>query len=147
MTARNRRRLTTVALAPIAALAVWAIVSMAGVDLVLKDGVTVGPGEVATAALIGAFGGWLVARWLERRSRRPRRTWSFVGQTALAVSIVGPTWRADGSSAVALIALHCVTALVLIAGFAWTLPVRAGRYPAVGGHRGGEQVTNVIPKS
>jgi Family of unknown function (DUF6069) len=134
MTAHNRRRIATVAFAPIAALAAWAVVRMAGIDLALRDGGTVGPGEVVTAALIGALGGWLVARWLERRSVRPRRTWSFVGSTALAVSIMGPAWRADGSSAVALIALHVATAVVVIAGFAGTVPVRppaAIRRPAV----------------
>ena len=40
--------------------------------------------------------------------------------------MIGPSWQADGSSAVALIALHFVTALIVIPGFAPTLPI-AGR--------------------
>jgi Family of unknown function (DUF6069) len=65
-----------------------------------------------------------VVRLLERLSRRPRRLWSFVGSTALAVSIIGPAWLADGASSVALIALHFVVAIVVISGFAGTLPAR-----------------------
>src|SRR5262249_4425047 len=102
----------------------WAAVRAAGVELVLKNGSTVGAGDVLAAALAGATVGWLVVRWLERHSRRPRPRWAFVGSTALAVSIIGPTWLADGSRALALIGLHVVTAAVVIAGFAGTLPLR-----------------------
>jgi hypothetical protein len=40
----------------------------------------------------------------------------------LAISIVGPALIADGASAVALIFLHLVTAVVVMTGFARTLP-------------------------
>jgi hypothetical protein len=126
MRSLDRPRLATVVVAPAAALAAWAAARVAGVDFVLKDGSTVGPGEVFTAAVAGAVAGWLVVRWLERRSRRPRSTWAFLGSTALAVSIVGPSRLADGSTAVALIGLHFVTAAVVIVGFARTLPIRRG---------------------
>jgi hypothetical protein len=59
-----------------------------------------------------------------------------LGSTALAVSIVCPSWLADGSCPVALIGLHFVTAAVVIVGFAATLPLRRsgvtkpGRRPA-----------------
>jgi hypothetical protein len=79
------------------------------------------------AALAGALGGWLVVRLIERRSRSPLRTWAVVGSTALAVSMIGPSYLADGASAVALMSLHLVTAVVVIVGFAGTLPVRRGR--------------------
>ena len=129
MTHRTRRRIGTVVLAPAAALTAWALIRLIGIDLVVSTGDrTVGPVDVAAAALVGALAGWLVVRLLERHSRRPRLWWSFVGSTALAVSVVGPAWLADGASSVALIALHVVTAVVLISGFAVTLPVyhRAG---------------------
>ena len=106
---RNRRRLATVVLAPAAALVAWAIVRLLGIDLVLKEGDTVGPVEVFVAALVGALAGWLVVRLVERHSRNPRALWAFVGSTALAISTIGPSWLADGASAVALIALHFVT--------------------------------------
>jgi hypothetical protein len=124
MSRLDRRRLATVVLAPAAALAAWTAARAAGVDLVLENGSTVGAGDVLAAALTGATAGWLVVRWLEGHSRRPRSRWAFVGSTALAVSIIGPNRLADGSSAIALIGLHVVTAAVVIAGFAGTLPLR-----------------------
>jgi hypothetical protein len=124
MSRLDRRRVTTLVLAPAAALAAWTALRTVGVDLVLKDGSTVGAGDVLVAALAGATAGWLVVRRLESHSRRPRSRWAFIGSAALAVSIIGPNWLADGSTAVALIGLHVVTAAVVIAGFAGTLPLR-----------------------
>jgi hypothetical protein len=125
----TRRRIATVILAPIAALAAWAVVRLIGVDLVVSSGDgTVGPGDVFIAALFGALAGWVVVRLLERRSSRPRLWWARIGSTALAVSIIGPMWLADGASGVSLIGLHVVTAIVVITGFVGTLPAwRAGR--------------------
>jgi hypothetical protein len=130
------RRLATTVLAPAAALAAWAAFRLGGVDYKLKSGDTVGALDVVTTALMGAVVGWLVLHAIERRSLRPRATWMLVATTALAVSIVGPMWFADGGSAVALITLHVVTAVVVIVGLAGTVPVRrpAGdgdRAPAV----------------
>jgi hypothetical protein len=125
MTDRTHRRIGTVVLAPAAALAAWALIWLTGIDLDVSTGNgTVGPADVFAAALIGALAAWLVARSLERRSRHPRRWWVLTGSTALSVSMVGPAWLADGPSAVALMTLHLVTAVVLITGFAATLPVR-----------------------
>lgn len=127
MTDRTHRRVCTVVLAPVAALAAWALVRLIGVDLVVTVGAgTVGPVDVFVAAVAGALAGWSVVWLLERCSRHPRALWTFVGSTALAVSIVGPAWLADGASSVALICLHFVTAVVVIIGFAGTLPVRRG---------------------
>jgi hypothetical protein len=124
MTPRTRRRISTVVLAPIAALVAWAIIRRMGIDLVVSSGDgTVGATDVVAAALLGALAGWVVVRLVERRSRHPRRDWAIHGSTALAVSIIGPTWLADGASAVALTVLHVVVAVVVITGFAGTLPV------------------------
>lgn len=124
MNALRNRRFATIVLAPGAALLAWGMLRLLGVDFVLKSGDTVGVLDVATTALMGSVVGWLVLRAIERRSAFPRTTWTFVATTALAVSIVGPAWFADGGSAVGLIALHVVTAAVVIAGFAGTLPAR-----------------------
>jgi hypothetical protein len=129
MTHRTLRRLSTVVLAPAAALAIWAVARLIGVDLVVlgPDGsVRLGPVDVVAAALAGAVAGWAVVWLLERRLQRLLMWWPFIGSTALAVSIIGPTWLADGASAVALISMHVVTAAVVISGFAKTLPVHRG---------------------
>jgi hypothetical protein len=53
-----------------------------------------------------------------------REHWSYLSSTALAVSVIGPSWLAEGASAGALIALHFVVAAFVIVGFARTLPAR-----------------------
>jgi hypothetical protein len=129
MPQRTRSRILTIAFAPAAALATWALIRLAGIDLVLAhdNGRTVGPLNVFGAALAGGLAGWLVVLWIERHSRRPRRLWAQVGSMTLAVSVVlGPSRLADGASAVALIGLHVVTAAVVIAGFSRTLPATPG---------------------
>ena len=124
MTHRTRRRIGTVVLAPGAALVTWAFIRLTGIDLVVSTGDgTVGPVDVFAAGLVAALAAWVVVWLLERHSRHPGLWWPFVGSTALAVSIIGPTWLADGASAVALIMLHIVTAVVVISGFAGTLSV------------------------
>ena len=133
MSSNTRRRIATVLLAPAAALAGWALTKAIGVDLVVSTGNgKVGAGDVFVAALAAALAAWGAARVIERRSRRPRAVWSFTASTALAVSVIGPSWLADGASAVALIGLHFVTAAVVIVGFVPTIPVRGYRRTAPG---------------
>jgi hypothetical protein len=123
MTHRTRQRTGTVVLAPAAALAAWAFTQLVGIDLVVSTGDgTVGPTDVIGAAALSALAAWVVVRALEHRSRQPQRHWAITGSTVLALSLVGPAWFADGASAVALISLHVVTAVVVITGFARTLP-------------------------
>lgn len=125
MSHRTRDRLRTVVSTPAAALAAWALTRSAGIDLAVASGdVTVGPADVVAAALAAALAAWVVVRMLERHSRQPRRAWAVTGTTALAISIAGPAWLADGASAAALILLHVVTAGVVVTGFARTLPGR-----------------------
>jgi hypothetical protein len=125
VTSRTRRRIGTVIVAPAAALALRGLIRSTGIDLDVSTGNgTIGPADVLTAALIGALAGWLVVRRLESHSRHPRRRWAFTGSTALSMSMLGPAWLADGSSALALMTLHLVTGAVVITGFAATLPLR-----------------------
>ena len=58
---------------------------------------------------------WGVALLLKRAGKA--RWFPAVGSTALAISIIGPSYQADGASAVALILLHFAVAIVLIVGF------------------------------
>jgi len=124
---RTRRRIVTVVLAPAGALLAWTGIRLAGVDLVVKTGDgTVGPIEVVVAALVGALGGWFAVRLLERHTRRPGLWWPPLGSSALAISTLGPSYLDDSTSALALTGLHFVTGIVVITGFATTLPTRCG---------------------
>jgi len=119
----TRRRILTVTLAPVAALTTWAAVRLAGVHLDVSTGPgTVGPANVVAAALVGGLGAWCVVRLLERHTRRPGFWWPLVGSTVLGVSLIGPSYLADGVDALALGGLHIVTAMVLIWGLETTLP-------------------------
>ena len=125
MTNRTRRRIGTVVLAPAAALAAWACLRLAGIDFDVKTGDgTVGPADVVAAAFVAGLAAWVVVRLVERHSRSPRLWWARIGSTALAISTIGPAYLSDGISALALTALHFVTAIVVISGFATTLPAR-----------------------
>ena len=68
----TRRRLITVVLAPTAALAAWGAAKALGAELVLKGGATVDASDVVLAAFVAALAAWLVARWIEHHTRRPR---------------------------------------------------------------------------
>ncbi|MGN6378199.1 MAG: DUF6069 family protein [Gaiellales bacterium] len=127
MTSTTRRRLATVAAAPAAAVAAWAGIRAAGVSLGVSTGGTVGAGSVIVVAVLAALGGWLVVRVVERHSANPRARWAQVATTVLAVSMIGPSWTADGAAAVALMSLHFVVAVVVIGGFMGSLPAPACR--------------------
>jgi len=123
MTEKNRRRMVMVGLAPVAAIVAWAAVRLAGADLVLKDGRgAVGPVDVIAAALVAGLGAWFVVRLLERHSDRPGFWWPLLGSAVLGLSLIGPSYLADGLDALALSGVHIVTAMVLIWGLATTLP-------------------------
>jgi hypothetical protein len=109
--------------AVIAALAAWSLIRLAGVDPTVVQGAghdQVGAGDVALAAVVAGLGAWGVHAWLPRHGAA--RWWPVVGSTALAVSMIGPSWMADGASAVALIGLHLVVGGILILGFARVVP-------------------------
>ena len=75
-------------------------------------------GIVAAATLV-ALVIWGLARVLgvELTVGKAAGGWPFLGSTALAISIIGPTWLADGAAGVVLIGMHLAVGLVLIAGF------------------------------
>lgn len=75
---------------------------------------TVGWANVLIVTVLAGLVAWGVAVLLQRAGKA--RWWPFVGSTALAISIIGPSYLADGASAVALILLHVAVAIVLIVG-------------------------------
>jgi Family of unknown function (DUF6069) len=107
----------------VVALAAWALVTALGVDLTVGKGTDashVGVVAVLAAALLAGLAAWGVQRLLARRG--VARWWPFVGTTALSVSVIGPTWLADGAAGVVLIAMHFAVGAVLIAGFSRLIP-------------------------
>jgi Family of unknown function (DUF6069) len=109
-----------VAAAAVVALATWAVVRLLGVDLTVRIGQEpreVGPVDVLVTVVLAGLAAWGVHRVLARRARTAR-WWPFVGSTAIAVSIIGPSYLADGAAAVALISMHVAVGGVLVWGFA-----------------------------
>jgi hypothetical protein len=118
-----RRRAGVLAAAAAVALALWSLARLLGVELTVgkgHDASPVGAADVLVAALLAGLAAWGVQTLLARR--RAAGWWPFVGSTALSISIIGPTWLADGAASVVLIGMHFAVGLVLIAGF-----TRAGR--------------------
>ena len=74
----------------------------------------VGWANVVIVTILAGLAAWGVAVLLKRAGKA--RWFPAVGSTALAISIIGPSYLADGSSAVALILLHFAVAIVLIVG-------------------------------
>jgi hypothetical protein len=117
-------RVATVVLAPLAALAAWGAMRAAGVEFHVSTGGRVGAADVVGAALVAAGLAWLVVRWLEGHVERPRLWWVRIATTCLVASMVGPGRLAGDVDAAALMVLHLVTAAVVGAGFAPTVPWR-----------------------
>ena len=123
MRTTTRSGLAVVAAGVATALVAWAVIRLLGVDLTLKEGAAmsqVGAVDVLLASLVAGLAAWgvyaLLARW------RRVRWWPFIGSTALAISITGPSYLADGISAVSLICLHVLVGVVLITGFMLAVP-------------------------
>lgn len=110
------RQLLVVLSGVVAALIGYGVIRLIDVDLILKNGDEVTAVLVVIAALAGGGLAWLVYEIVARTGHL--RWWPFIGSTALAMSILGPSYEADGSTVVALIALHFLVAIILIWGLA-----------------------------
>jgi hypothetical protein len=113
-----RRSAGVVAAALVVALAIWALAHLLGVELTVgkgQDASPVGAADVLVTVVLAGVASWGVQRLLARHGAAG--WWPFVGSTALAISIIGPTWLADGAASVVLIGMHLAVGLVLIAGF------------------------------
>jgi hypothetical protein len=100
------------------ALVVWGLVRLVGVDPVVGRGgdtTSVTLVDVVVATGVAGLAAWGVQAILRRSGRV--RWWPFVGSTALSISVIGPSWLADGASGIALILMHIAVGAVLIAGF------------------------------
>ncbi|WP_232383540.1 DUF6069 family protein [Actinomadura violacea] len=113
-----RRSLTVVAAAA-AALAVWVVA-----DPVLGAGMHagdqhVGPAMVVVSSLVAGLAGWGLLAVMERRAKRPARTWAITAAVVLGVSLTGPR-AAHGGTFAALTAMHLVVGVIVIVGLAAT---------------------------
>jgi FtsH-binding integral membrane protein len=134
MSNRSARRATgVVAAAMVVALAIWALARLLGVELTVgkgQDASHVSAADAVATALLAGLVGLGVRAQLARR--RADRSWPYVGGTALAISIIGPIWLADGLACLVLIAMHVAVGLVLIAGFTRLSPRPAHQHPTFG---------------
>ena len=113
--------------AVVVALAIWAVARLLDVELTVGKGADpsqVGPLDVVVTTVLAGLLAWGTHRLLVR-SPRTARWWPFIGSTAIAVSLTGPNYLADGAAAVVLITMHVAVGFVLIWGFA-----RFGRQPS-----------------
>lgn len=120
MAPRTLRAIGVIAAGSAVATATWIVARAAGVEPTVGRGDDVSPvtvPDVVLASVIAGFVAWAVRALLERR-RGGWRWWPFIGSTALATSMIGPSWFADGASAMALMMMHFATGIVLIFGFA-----------------------------
>jgi hypothetical protein len=128
-----RRAAGVVAVAAAVALAAWAAARLLGVDLDVRlngDLRPVGPADVLVTVVVAGLAAWAVASVLAR-TPRTARWWPFVGSAALALSMLGPSYLADGVDAVALMAIHLLVGATLIKGFV-SAPALTGRLRAPG---------------
>lgn len=127
MSASALKSAGVVVVAAVVALAIWTVVRLLGVELTVGKGPNpsqVGAVDVLVATLVAGLAAWAVHRMLARNCRTAR-WWPFVGSTAIAVSMLGPSYLADGAAAVALTTMHLIVGAVLITGFA-----RLGPHPS-----------------
>ena len=118
-----RRNTGVVAVAVIVALAIWALARLLGVELTVGNGQhasQVGAVDVLVAALLAGLAAWGARALLARHGAD--RAWPMVGATALGISYIGPSYLADGLSALVLSGMHLAVGLVLIAGFSRFAP-------------------------
>lgn len=100
-----------IAAAAALALGIWAIARLLGVDLTVGEGPAtrqVGAIDVLLATAVAGVAARGVHIVLTRR-RRTARWWPFVGSAALAISVIGPSYLADGAAAVVLIGMPSPT--------------------------------------
>ena len=119
---RVRRRATVVALGVVAAVVVWGIAVLLGVELTVRTGggnapQTVGAVAVAASSLISGLLGWALLALLERRTARAAAIWTAVAAAVLLFSMIGPV-AADAATSVkvVLVLLHLAVAAVVIPG-------------------------------
>ena|SRR5829696_361487 len=113
-----KRTTGVVAVAAAAALVIWAVARLLGVDVEVELGGEirqVGPADILVTTIVAGLAAWVVYSLLAR-TPRTARWWPFVGSTAIAISMLGPSYLSDGAAPVTLIAMHLAVGAILIKG-------------------------------
>jgi hypothetical protein len=115
------RRLTAVIAAAAAAAGVWTVAGpLAGVQLMARVSAhgpaqQIGPASVVIMSLLAGLAAWALLALLERHASHPRRAWTAVAATVLAISLAGPLTAGRGIATVAaLCGMHLAVGAVLI---------------------------------
>ena len=118
------RRLIVIAAAAVANALAWLGGRHAHVDYIVQT--PLGAREitlpmVVMATLISGLAGWAVFSLLERRTSNTVRAWIVLAALVLTLSIL-PMFvlRAHLDTKLALTALHCITAVILVAGLPYS---------------------------
>ena len=108
------------ATAAVAATAVWLLWTQAGgVELEVKSGAgsqQIGVGSVILSSLLIALAGGALLRWWGGRSERGTRRWTMLAVGIAVLSLITPTSALTVAAGLALVSLHVVVAVVVIAG-------------------------------
>ena len=113
-----KRATGVIAVAAAAALVISAVARLLGVDVEVGFGGEirqVGPADILVTTVVVGLAAWVVHSLLAR-TPRTARWWPLVGSTAIAISMLGPSYLSDGAPAVALIAMHLAVGAILIRG-------------------------------
>ncbi len=122
----RRRVLIATVVAVVAVAACFLIADAAAAELSVRLGdaapVPVPLGAALFATAVAGFGAWLLSL-LARRTSRPRRTFLLATLVGLLVTAIPPLQAAvNAETAIWLLALHAVAALVLIPSVTTALP-------------------------
>ena len=105
-----------------AALAVWTVARVAGVDLTVRHGSGggvdhVGAAMVTMVSAVAGLAGWGLLALAERFGSRAGPTWTTVAIVVLVLSLAGPLGAATSATAKAALAcVHLAVAAALIPG-------------------------------
>src|SRR5690242_4945288 len=102
-----------------AAIAIWAIASAAGAQLIVNAGsgepIKITVVNVALAALVGTLAGWFLLVMLRGFTPKARRVWTIAALTTAMLSLASPlSVSASAGTKVSLVAMHLAVATVLI---------------------------------
>ncbi|GGR50672.1 peptidoglycan/LPS O-acetylase OafA/YrhL [Nocardioides luteus] len=103
-----------------AATAVWLLWdAVGGVEMAVRSGTgsqQIGIGSVIVSSLVIAMLGGALLRWWQSRSERATRRWTLLAVGIAVVSLITPTSALSLAAGLALVSLHLVVAVVVIAG-------------------------------